>query len=309
MEKKIVVSQHNSLVNGLYSLTVLELRVFLMMLHEVRRGVDVFEEFDIALKEIEGLDMSNIHRQIDKIQEELTSIKLRLDYLNGQPGKFTFNVFRYALYYKGTGILRLRVEEKIKPYISNLFEQGNFTSADFKTLLGLPSFNSYRIYLLLKQGAKKYGGRVIRVDELKEMLQINTKAYALYANFKNRVIKQAEKDLENTDMAFTYKELKEGKKVVAIDFRLIKTIEIKPELAPKQQTTITDMSEVEKGCYDRMVNKLGLSDYQAKLVLQNEKDTKVIHKVCYEMELWHLNNKDKNIGAYAFKTFKEKYNL
>jgi hypothetical protein len=62
--------------------------------------------------------------------------------------------------------------------------------------------------------------RYIKVDELMDILQV-PKSLKIYANFKNKVLKVAEKELlEHTDICFTFEEEKEGKRVDRLIFRI-----------------------------------------------------------------------------------------
>jgi len=59
---------------------------------------------------------------------------------------------------------------------------------------------------------------VIPLDELKEMLNVQGK-YRLYADFRRYVLLRAQKELKKvSDLFFTFKEIRKGKKVYSIHF-------------------------------------------------------------------------------------------
>jgi plasmid replication initiation protein len=108
---------------------------------------------------------------------------------------------------------------RMKPYLLQL--NNKFTMYDVRNILKLPSAYSIRIYELLKQ-YENIGKRKLKVEELKDILGIENE-YPLYANFKQRVINKAQKDMkEHTDIMFTFEEIKSGRSITDIIF-FIKT--------------------------------------------------------------------------------------
>ncbi|MBF0556161.1 MAG: RepB family plasmid replication initiator protein, partial [Nitrospirae bacterium] len=95
---------------------------------------------------------------------------------------------------------------------------------------------SIRLYELLIQ-YWRLGERRFEVEELRKILGITDSEYPLYANFKQRVILTAQAELaKSTDLSFTFKEIKTGRKVTGIEF----TITVKaPEPTEAKTTTPT----------------------------------------------------------------------
>lgn len=70
--------------------------------------------------------------------------------------------------------------------------------------LQLKSSNQIRMYEILKQ-YENIGYRIIKIDELRELLGIEKKEYKVYQDFKRRVLDSCQQALEeNTDIKFTY---------------------------------------------------------------------------------------------------------
>lgn len=67
--------------------------------------------------------------------------------------------------------------------------------AAFTNLWGLSSIYSVRMYELLKQ-YEKIGKRWFKLEDLRLILGMNQGEYPLYANFKQKVILKAQRDLE-----------------------------------------------------------------------------------------------------------------
>ena len=91
--------------------------------------------------------------------------------------------------------------------------------------LRLKGTNQLRMYEILKQ-YEKIGIRILSIDELKKLLGIDKKEYALYNNFKKWVLDACQQALEeNTDIQFTYEPYgKKGKggKILFLKFTIHK---------------------------------------------------------------------------------------
>ncbi len=78
-----------------------------------------------------------------------------------------------------------------------------------------------RLYGVMLQNLPKNGhGYVVELEKLKDILHVSDK-YTLYANFKIKVLEEAQRRfLQEFQTTFHFGEIKEGKKVTAIRFRM-----------------------------------------------------------------------------------------
>jgi len=87
---------------------------------------------------------------------------------------------------------------------------------------------------------EKIGKRTIELEDLRQLLgtteidpngEIIKEDYPLYANFKSRVIIPAQKELkQKTDIYFNFKEIKQGRKVISIEFEIIENTKNKKKI-------------------------------------------------------------------------------
>jgi len=85
----------------------------------------------------------------------------------------------------------------------------------------MKSTYSIRIYQLLKQ-YEKIGKRKFELEELQNILEV-PKSFYRYSQFKQKILTVALNELfEYSDIYFTYKEIKTGKKVTGLEFEIIK---------------------------------------------------------------------------------------
>lgn len=123
--------------------------------------------------------------------------------------------------------VKLAFHPDLKPYLLRL--KSNFTLLDIRNFVSLHSGSTMRIYELLKQYENTHTKqREIPLEVLKSMLGVVDK-YPLYGNFKQKILDEAQRRInESTDITFTYEEIKKGKKVSAIRFKIIKKAKTKP---------------------------------------------------------------------------------
>lgn len=135
----------------------------------------------------------------------------------------TFNLVSRCDYVEGNDFLIASLNTQAKDWLLEL--KGNFTQSSVKELLKLNSYYSLRMYNWLMQTSKFSSGRIMKIEDIKYMVTDPNNAKTIYPEFRDfekRILKKAQDELENTDMAFTYRKIKEGKSVAKIHFKLKK---------------------------------------------------------------------------------------
>ena len=120
-------------------------------------------------------------------------------------------------YKKGSGIVELEFSPRLKPYMIKLSSM--FTQYKLVNILSMKSKYSPRIYEILKCNEfKKQGYIEIEVEELRRLMK-SDRIYPLYADFKRRVIGQAQKELNKlSDISFDFEEIKTGRTITSLKF-------------------------------------------------------------------------------------------
>ena len=99
-----------------------------------------------------------------------------------------------------------------------------------------------RSILLERETAKQ---RELTIDEIREAFQIQKGKYTKYNDFKRFVILSSQKELkEKTDICFEFTELKEGRKVAAIHFQILKNKNFAPPKKKKTTQTVNSQQAV-----------------------------------------------------------------
>jgi plasmid replication initiation protein len=195
-------------------------------------------------------------------------------------------------YLAGSGTLEIAVDAKLRPYYGYL--KSHFTTFQLDLAISLNSIYAKRFYEIFSM-YKNLPNKVFRIplDKLKLQLGLTDKdtgkdKYPLYSGFKRDVLGPAEEINTATDLAFTYREIKQGRKVVELEFTVVHT--------PK--TTEIDYNEQETALFGRLVNDFGLRKDQATAALRTLSPTE-ISKRLYQIKIQITDGKVSNVGAYT----------
>lgn len=217
IKKNYNVVQSNALIEARYTMTVPEIRIFLLTLTQIQRDDDDFELYRIRVRDLidaSGNSSESIYNEMD----ELTN-KLMQRYLTIRNGnKFKKIAFASYVEYDGDkGEIEFRPDPALKPHLIDLKKQ--FTIVDIRNVLALSSTHYIRIYQLLKQYENiPTKERIIDVNELKEMLGLKNQ-YKNFSDFERFVLLRAQKSLtKKCDITFEFERIKKGRKVIAIKF-------------------------------------------------------------------------------------------
>lgn len=300
MNGKYLVNKSNNLITASYDLTLQEQKLILTLASMVQPKDTDFKEYEFKIKDfmdLLGLEDKSKYTQIPKITKEL--MKKVFEIREGED-ILQLSWLSSARYNEGSGIVILKFDSSLKPYLLQLSEF--YTKYRLENILQLKSKYSLRIYELLKSN-QYLGTYEISLEDLKEMLGATEKSYSVYQNVKNRIILRAQKELkEKTDISFTFTEIKFKRKVSAIKFYINKNkIEneskiIEPE-TPKLKTN--EINEKLKIVLDICEDKVELSEAVAIIKAVNG-DIESIRKA-------YLYCKDKdinNLTGYMIKILK-----
>jgi len=210
-----------------------------------------------------GVDKNSAYREIRKITKSLVTRYLEIKDVNRT---IQTTWVASATYIDGSGVAEIRLDETLLPYLIGLNE--NFTQCKLGMLLSFKSVYTNRLYMFLKQRrnhnpyAKSYE---IELDELRKVLGVSVERiarldksdkaqepielYVEYPNFKKFVLEVAKKELGDkngtngkADIGFEYEEIRHGRRVTAISFRVF-TIQ-RVELLPEQPTQLGEQSSL-----------------------------------------------------------------
>ena len=200
-------------------LSTAEIKIIMVLISMISPDDHDFKSYTFRTKdlaEVIGLKCTNKYSLLNSITEELRGKTMLIKEDNGT--LLQIGWLSSALYHKNKGMVELSFDPKLRPYLLEL--KGNFTSYLLKNILKLRNEYSPRLYGLLKQ-YEGIGKRKLTIKNLRSILGIEDDRYKLYGDFKRHVLKMSQKDIKkNTDISFDFKEIKEGRKVVELVFKI-----------------------------------------------------------------------------------------
>lgn len=210
-----VVTKSNALIEASYKLKAIEQKIIIYLASRIHPDDDDFHTYTLSIREfhrILDLKGSAKYTEMRKITKNMMKkvFEVRIENKVIQA-----NWLSYVAYNEQEGTIDIRFDPFLKPYLLHLKKE--FTSYRLKNIIQLKSAYSIRIYELLKQ-YERLKERTISVQQLREYIGA-TDTYPRYGNFKQRILKQAQKELEAyTDISFDIVELKKGRKVDKLKF-------------------------------------------------------------------------------------------
>jgi plasmid replication initiation protein len=225
----LIVTQANELVESRYNLTLGEQRLIFTMIARIQPEDEDFKPYRISLNELAeflGINKNHIYADCKKITKKLLEKVVEIQ----EPGRLLQTHWvSSADYMDGAGMVNLTFDPLLKPYLLQL--KGNFTSSKLEMLLSFKSQYTMRMYTLLKQ-YERLNGREIDLQQLRDTLGLGKDQYKRYNDFKKDILESTQKELKaKADLYFEFDEIKYGRRVGAIRFRIFskKLIESTPD--------------------------------------------------------------------------------
>lgn len=290
-QSKIAI-QSNALINARYDMTAFQKKILLYIISKIQPDDKDFQNYIINIKDfVEEADYKS-KMLYEKLRIDTKALISKVYEIEEPDGLLQVSILAKAKYIKNKGQIQVAFAPDLKPYLLQLKEQ--FTATPLRYVLNFKSVHSIRIYEMLQQ-FRSTSFFVIGLEELKYRMNLEDK-YKTYTLFKRRVIQQAQKELKHTDMAFDFIEIKAGRKVQRIEFR------IKPPEAISLNETQTKTAK-------KLETDLFLTPSQAQKIAIYVPEKEIL-KTIYDIKMAQREGKIRtNIAAYSYGVFRQKYNI
>ena len=224
-----IIRKSNDLIESRYRFDIWETRLFSMILAGIRQEDEDFQVYRIHLKDIiREFDISNgnAYDLLRSAANSLMDKKFHINYeVDGAVREQLYHIIRRVDTLKQVldeerrashSYIEISVEPEMRPFLLEL--KSRFTAYDLRNVVKFKSGYTLRIYEHLKQ-YEKIGWRDFYIDYLRRTFEL-TEEYPLFANFYQKVIAPAERDINlYTDIQITrIDKIKEGAKVCALRF-------------------------------------------------------------------------------------------
>ena len=270
-ESNKYVVKSNSLVEARYRLSLQESKIILWLLTQIRHDDEDFKSHQMTISEFSKMIGVEVDNQYGKIREVTKSLMRRvLEIYEPEKNSFLQVSWLSSARYEGKkGIVSLEFSPQLKPYLLKL--KSHFTKLDIIDTLNLKSVHAIRVFELLLQYLI-IGNRTITLQELRGYCGIREHEYKDYFDIKRKVINRAKTEINTkTEYEIDYQEIKESRKVVAIDWT-IKKKPIQPEGTAEKVRQLQKEYRSESALIDSLV-EYGFSRTIAKrFIINNGED-------------------------------------
>lgn len=217
---------------GTYNLN--DYQVFLLMISKIG-GVDevgkylqpdgLQREHTLTAKEFSaafGIDLTGAYKVLQKAGQKMANTAIRLE----KPELFEIWDIPVCVskYNYREGSLTVKFTEDIMPYLAQVKKK--FVLYNLKEVSNFGSLHTTRLYELIQE-FKDTGVVIKSVEQLRDVFAVGDK-YSNYKDFKKYTFNHAVEEINSQyEINLTFNEIKEGRKVVAIEFTFKPTFTIK----------------------------------------------------------------------------------
>ena len=218
MGTELTISKANSFVEASYQMTLDEMRVLSLTLG-VFDPLNPKRGFDFTVSEF-CEHFPDVNPDIAYVQVQKAIRKISSRWMVLQNDERVLHEVAFVtdrVYFKKEGRFYIEFHEKLLPYIANL--KNKYTKYELVNIGAFTSTHTIRLYELCSQ-YRKVGEREIKLDELKDWLQISNK-YKVYADFRKWVLEPAVEEINaKSDLLVSVDAITRGRRIVALKFTI-----------------------------------------------------------------------------------------
>lgn len=313
-QRGATIAQSNVLIERPWAMTLLEARIFVLLLRGLRRDEVESRRIVIPLTDLAGANPigGKGYQYLHAALDSLDAVRIELPMPNRHKDWHKVPLVHSLKLDSGQGTLSGFFSTDVLPYLTNLVD--NFTLGQVADLLSIKTPTAYRFYWLFKSWEFR-SPITVKVDKLRELTTgLNT--YPQFTEYRRSVLKPAIDELNSLDFDITYKENKVGRSVDSIEFHISsKTKKSSAQLAlPLESGRPTEaappqLSTLEEKASSRL-HKLQLTEAQIRQVLVvlagDEKQLEKLLKTTYPL-LTDYESRSRhfdNIGASTVSLLK-----
>lgn len=306
MTDKSLVVQHNKIVEAKYKLSVGEQRLIKLLVSMIEPEDRDFKVYRINVKDLIrllGISDKDFYGKVKVWSRKL--IGNVLTFRGEDEEELQVAWLSSATYKPKSGFVELEFSPKLKPFLLHL--KSHFTAYELGNIVSLKHVYSIRIYEMLKQ-YEKIGRRKFTVENLRDLLMMDEDEYRQFSDFRKRVLKTAQEELnEKTDIYFTWEEEREKQKCVAIEFFI--NSQQRPQYKTKVESSekTNEISNITPNSYslDGLLS-LGVTRITAEKLSQ-EYDEERIQSAIYYTQAQHKEGKLNNPSGFVVEAIKNGY--
>jgi plasmid replication initiation protein len=287
-EKPLVIRKSNALIEATYKLTISEQRLLVLLASSISPADEDFKDYEVTVSEFARMFELEINSSLyENLQNAALSLMKQQLTFNDDSLVKVVQWLSYIEYVKGSGVIKLSFDKRLKPHLLQLKER--FTQYRLDSIVRLSGLYSPRLYELLKaESFKAKNGkfeRFFQIDELRSIFGIDENSYPIFNDLKLRVINPSANEISiSSDL--TVDEIKYGKtgrKITNVTFvvtvryskdepKTVKPVETTHEvkaLTPEQETDCPVINMLVANGINPIIAKRFKANYDADRIQRN----------------------------------------
>lgn len=269
-QRPATVAQSNVLLERPWAMTLLEARIFVLLLQGLTREETDSRRIVVPLSDLASPTQlgGGGYNQLHAAMKGLDAVRIELPMPNRKQDLHLVPLVHSLKLDSGQGTLSGYFSDDVLPYLTNLVD--NFTLGQVGDLLSIKSTLTHRFYWLLKSWEFR-SPVTVQVDKLRELTTgLNT--YQQFTEYRRSVLKPAVDELNGLNFDISYVEHKLGRSVDAVEFHIKSNVKPKHKqlmLPLEKGTTValaSELTPLQQKVQTRL-QKLKLTQAQIKKVL------------------------------------------
>lgn len=211
------VAQSNVLIEHPWAMTLLEARIFVLLLRGLRRDEADSKRIVIPLSDLVGDQAigGRGYQYLHVAMDGLDAIRIDLPMPNRKKDYHKVPLVHSLKLDSGQGTISGYFSNDVIPYLTNLTE--NFTLGQVADLLSIKSPNTHKFYWIMQMWKFK-SPHTVAVETLRDLT--TGEAYPQFADYRKYVLKPSLEELNTLNFDISYIEKKKGRSVDSIEFHI-----------------------------------------------------------------------------------------
>lgn len=207
-----------------FSLTLTEQRLILYAISKIQPSDTSATLYEIKLGDFFKVCGTEDNESYTRTKDQLKRLSDKSWWLQQKDCESIVRWFSVVRLYQNSGKIFVKFHEDMFPYLFELAKQmresgKTYTSYDFRYVLPMKSTYSIRLYELLKSYQKNNQQWWFTLDKLRHLL--DCEHYERFPDFRRYALEPALKEINKfTDLNISINLVKDGRKVVAIEFNM-----------------------------------------------------------------------------------------
>lgn len=212
-----VVKSNELVQKSRYQLSLQEQKIILFLISKIRPEDEAFHWYEFHMRDLcKLMGISSNPKNYKNFRESIQRLSDKSFWVETETQDMLCRWIMDAAIVKGDGTVKIRLDDKLKPYLLQL--QRQFTSFALEYVLLMQNKYSIRLYELLKS-YEYMCGYTFELEEFKKRIQAN--GYSHYTDFRVKVLEPAIKEInEYTDIDVDVTPIREGRSIKYLEFEI-----------------------------------------------------------------------------------------